>query len=81
MEMTYKHAPYYKKNGFYDRLERFSRWIDYKFYQIDQYGILYYVPGFRKIAMVNTWIKECEIELDHFRRMYNRDKYFWMAKK
>lgn len=77
--------PYYKKNGFFDRLDTFSRWFDYHY---DVYGILYFVPWLREMAMSAYWIAELEIDLkliqqdlEEAKENYNREKYWWMRAK
>lgn len=88
--------PYYKKNGFYDRLERFSEWFDGWFYyyisnvvfSLKFYGFMYYIPGFRRLSIKSAYIREnkqyiayCEDSISELTEEYNREKYFWMAKK
>lgn len=77
--------PYYKKNGFFDRLERFSHRIDYI---LEVYGIIYFIPGFGGIALAKYLIREREFELEiakqdleEAKENYNREKYWWMRAK
>jgi hypothetical protein len=77
--------PYYKKGGFFDRLDRFSRWIDYV---LDAFGIMYFIPGFRGISIHKRWLHEMEMELKEAfdgvaeaKEDYNKSKYWWMRAK
>ena len=78
--------PYYKRGGFFDRLDRFSRWFDYHY---DEYGILYFIPVFRKFSIFNYEIKRARMCRDYFSMcradtyayIYNREKYWWMGSK
>ena len=74
--------PYYKRGGFFDRLDSFSRWIDY---MLEAYGIMYFIPGFRKIAVAKFWVDEAVFDLEiarhdleEARQNYNKVKCFWM---
>ena len=73
---------YYKQGGFFDRLDRFSRWIDC---MLELYGIMYFIPGFREISIHKSWLHEMEIELKEAigdvaeaKEDYNKSKYWWM---
>lgn len=77
--------PYYKQGGFFDRLERLSKLIDY---YIDVYGFLYLVPGFRRISVLNSYLEDSKYALEeaiadveHYKRLYNKQKYWWMSAK
>jgi hypothetical protein len=77
--------PYYKKGGFFDRLDRFSRWLDY---MLDAYGIMWFIPGFRKIAITKFWIDDSVLDVEFAKtnmanviEEYNREKYWWMRAK
>jgi hypothetical protein len=74
--------PYYKKGGFFDRLERLSDWIDD---EIDMavdylrwYGIMYFVPGFRRLTFLSKWLDINRRDIEKHRREYNKIKYWWM---
>lgn len=84
--------PYYKQGGFFDRLERLSKIMDTALrefmFDFEDYGIFYFIPGFRKIATLRRniadydddirYIKGCQArEID----VYNREKYWWMRAK
>lgn len=77
--------PYYKRGGFFDRLEQWSHKIDYI---LKVYGIMYFIPGFRKFARIRYRIneRECELyiaqqDLLEVRNEYNSKKYWWMRAK
>lgn len=84
--------PYYKRGGFFDRLERLSTSIDLK---IDMYllmlktfGILYYVPFFRRLAVIANFIDHCADSENYYAvarinttDLYNQEKYWWMREK
>lgn len=84
--------PYYKRGGFFDRLERLSDWIDDEIYSIEYhfklYGFMYFVPGFRKISVLKFWVDDAASDVEFAKRnledeikKYNREKYWWMMAK
>lgn len=84
--------PYYKQNGFFDRLERLSDWIDDQIdkylYIIRKFGFLYYVPMCRHMAIMGNFINHCADYEIYYRKtridkinQYNREKYWWMRAK
>ena len=101
--------PYYKKNGFYDRLERLSDlvdgWIDFLLWHADGFMCLRFLPGNRNTrlydisyAIMNErvnikmfvtdpvrnndiWVTSSKASLAALITLYNREKYWWMAKK
>lgn len=84
--------PYYKKGGFFDRLERFSDWVDFEVYRIENrlklYGLMYFIPGFRKISVTRFWVDDAALDVEFAKRnlekqieTYNREKYWWMRAK
>lgn len=68
-----KVEPYYKKNGFFDRLEKISDWIDWGIWNfrwrieesIDDFksfGFMYFIPEhFSTVANKRYWL-EAELE-------------------
>lgn len=89
--------PYYKNNGFFDRLERFSDWIDD---QICRPQILRIISGLihHHINMherINSTQPKTrtgrllkreeswnrEYAIDNLIDLYNREKYWWMRAK
>jgi len=84
--------PYYKHGGFFDRLERFSDWIDFEFnrieYRLELYGLMYFIPGFREISIARFWVDDAALDVEFAKRnlanqiaTYNREKYWWMRAK
>lgn len=84
--------PYYKKGGFFYWLERLSDWIDDEIdsieYHFKLYGFMYFVPGFRKIAVSKFWIDDSVLDVEFAKKNlaneiaeYNREKYWWMRAK
>lgn len=83
---------YYKENGFFDRLEKLSDWIDFEIndlmWAFEEYledlhtfGFLYFVPGMRHLAVSRYFIKYHTEELKKEREIYNKGKFWWMAEK
>lgn len=49
---------------------------------------MYFVPGFRKIAVTKFWIDDAALDVEFAKRnlaneitKYNREKYWWMGSK
>jgi hypothetical protein len=52
---------------------------------LEAYGIMYFIPGFRKIAVAKFWVDEAVFDLEiarhdleEARQNYNKVKCFWM---
>lgn len=84
--------PYYKRGGFFDRLERLSDWIDDRIdtylYILRKFGFLYYVPMCRHMAIMANFINHCADYENYYRKtridkinQYNSEKYWWMRAK
>jgi len=89
--------PYYKENGFFDRLERFSDWIDDEMsrpqiLKIISENIDHHINMHERINSMRPKtrtgrllkIEESwnrEYAIDNLIDLYNREKYCWMRAK
>lgn len=89
--------PYYKRGGFFDRLERLSDWIDNQIYR--PFGLkriaeemddcIYWINRLSNSMSKYLFNREearievraLNLELAEFKLLYNREKYWWMRAK
>lgn len=89
--------PYYKQGGFFDRLERFSDWIDDQICRpqilriisenIDNHWfLLKKLEGMRPKTILGKKLRVAEMwskeyAIDRLVNLYNQEKYWWMRAK